>query len=129
MEKLFHRGSILPLVFALFIFILSVIPTDFGGGPPSFYFPGMDKVIHAGMYGTLALLVLYGLIKYDRFTPRQIVFNLLLVWLYSAFMELLQYLFIRSRSGEWRDMLANLAGIVLAYVLVFILRKLFISKS
>lgn len=129
MEKIFHRGNVPPLLFAVFILILSVIPSDLGGGPPSFYFPGMDKVIHAGMYGTFSLLVLFGLIRINHFRSKPVAINLLLIFTYSALMELLQYLFIASRSGEWRDLLANLSGILLSLFVVLLYRMIFSPKS
>jgi VanZ family protein len=129
MAKLFQGGIILPVLFAIFILFLSVMPTDLGGGPPSFYFPGMDKLIHAGMYGSFTMVVLLTYYRNSQLTSRAPLLLMLFVWLYSALMELVQYFFIEFRSGEWRDLIANLVGILLGALIVFVFRRLRISKS
>lgn len=129
MAKLFQQGIILPVLFAVFILVLSVMPTDLGGGPPSFYFPGMDKLIHAAMYGTFTMVVLLTYYRNAHIASRAPLLLMLFVWLYSGLMELVQYLFIEFRSGEWRDLIANLVGILLGALLVMLFRRLRNTKS
>jgi hypothetical protein len=66
MNKKNKRGFLLTILFAIIIMFLSLVPTDIGGGAPSFYFPGMDKVIHAIMYGVFTMLTLYEFFKHRR---------------------------------------------------------------
>ena len=57
---------LLTTLFAIFILLLSVIPTDISGSASPFYFRGMDKLIHGMMYGLFTMLSLY---EYFRQKP------------------------------------------------------------
>ena len=101
-----------------------MLPTDINGETPAFYFKGMDKFIHAIMYGTLSLLVMNGYLKKTPFRLLPVSVLLLITWAYSVLMELLQYYFVAYRSGDFRDVLANLVGIFIAFFIVVLYRKL-----
>ena len=116
-------GIILTIIVAILIFVLSIIPSDFQGERPVLFFKGFDKLAHVLMYGSLSFLVLNEYLK--RYSPRRsltliIAFS---IFLYSIIMELIQLYLIASRSGEWKDVLANLTGIVLGCSLIIIIRR------
>jgi VanZ family protein len=124
MAKYKINSIIFTVLFAILIFIVSILPTDINGEPPSFYFLGMDKIIHTLMYGTLSFLVLNEYLK--RKTFRFLTFSLLIIvtWAYSIIMELLQYYFIEYRSGDIKDAIANIIGIVLAALILLFYKKI-----
>lgn len=116
-------GILLTIFVAILILVLSIIPSDFHGERPVLFFKGFDKLVHALMYGSLSFLVMNEYLK--RFRPRLsltliIAFS---IFLYSIIMELIQLYLIASRSGEWKDVLANLTGTVLGCSLIIILRR------
>lgn len=76
--------------------------------------PGADKLLHAGAFGLLALLL-------ERATRRPAL-SLLLAALYGVATELLQ-LTAAGRSADPFDALADLAGAGLALAAVTILRR------
>jgi VanZ family protein len=76
--------------------------------------PGADKLLHAGAFGLLALLL-------ERATRRPAL-ALLVATLYGVATELLQ-LAVVGRSADPFDALADLAGAALALAAVTILRR------
>ena len=74
-------------------------------------FDQIDKVLHLGSYGLATLLVL---VAYPFANKLRIIFFL---FAYSLSMELGQ-LFVENRFFEFYDLLANLAGILIATYLV-----------
>lgn len=124
MNKKTKRGFLLTILFAIMIMILSLVPSDIGGGPPSFSFPGMDKVIHGIMYGLLTMLALYEFFKHSRLNFLPFLLIMLVIFFYSILMEIMQYYLVESRSGEANDVLANLIGIFIGASLIFWLKKI-----
>jgi VanZ family protein len=113
MDKHARRGIILTILFAILLLILSIIPGDMTVTPGGFYFQGMDKVIHALMYGVFAILVtnVYLALYKIKFWP--LLLLVFTTWVYSILMEILQFYVVETRSGELLDAIANLTGIAL----------------
>jgi VanZ family protein len=124
MNKKNKKRFLLTILFAIIIMFLSLVPTDIGGGVPSFYFPGMDKIIHGIMYGLFTMLALYEFFRYVRLSFLPFMLIILSVFFYSILMEIMQYYLIKSRSGEINDVLANLTGIIIGATLIFWLKKI-----
>lgn len=118
------NSIIFTILFAILILILSIMPTDIHGETPSFYFVGMDKFIHGAMYGTLSMLVLNEYLKKRSLKFWPVLILILFTWAYSIFMELLQYFLIEYRSGEFKDVLANIIGILLGVGILILLRRM-----
>ncbi|XVX21519.1 VanZ family protein [Actinomycetota bacterium] len=76
------------------------------GGSPMF--PGADKIVHVLVFAAPALL---GLLLTRRPAP---VLGLLA--LHAPVSELVQGALLAGRSGDWRDLLADLAGVLLGWV-------------
>jgi len=124
MEKYRNKGIVFTLLIAAGIFVLSIIPPDIAGQQKSMLFPGFDKIIHAIMYGTLTF---FALNEYRiRLKPAFLTLLLILlsVWVYSILMELIQFFFINSRSGDFLDALANLAGILFVTALMLGVKRI-----
>ena len=100
LEKHYLKISILIL---LLITILSLYPLD---NLPAV--PGSDKTHHFIAYGTLAFPVAFA-------RPKYWIFFILFFLLCSGAIELIQP-FV-NRYGEWLDMLANSAGLILGSIL------------
>jgi VanZ family protein len=124
MNKRNKQGFLLTILFAIIIMILSLVPTDFSGGPPSFYFPGMDKIIHAIMYGLFTMLALYEFFKHKRLNILPFLLIMLAVFFYYILMEIMQYYLVEYRSGEVNDVFANFTGVFIGATLIFWLKKI-----
>jgi len=124
MDKHARRGLIITILFAILLFVLSIIPGDLTSTPGNFYFEGIDKVMHAIMYGIFSMLVtnVYLALYQVRFWP--LLLLVLTTWGYSVVMEILQLYIVQTRSGELLDALANLAGIVFGTLIFVAYRKI-----
>lgn len=124
MDKHVRRGLILTILYAILLLILSILPADMTSVPGGYYFEGMDKVVHALMYGIFSLLVtnLYLAIYKIKFWP--LLLLVFTTWMYSILMEILQVYLVETRSGELLDAIANLIGIVLGTLLYLGYKKI-----
>ncbi len=98
---------------ALVIFYLSVssgvqIP-DMGISP--------DKIGHLAAYGMLAWLFFWGLKKDGKITRANMQKTVLGVSGYGIFLEFVQWAFFPHRYFELWDMVANITGACLSYLL------------
>lgn len=97
----------------IWLFVITLLSTKGGVSLPSFDLFQMDKVGHAGAYGLLVGLSLYGLHRYqilDRAPFRLGFWVFLLATLYGVLMEFVQFEFFPNRHFEVDDMLANALG-------------------
>lgn len=124
MVKQNNISILLSFLFALLILFLSITPTDVDGETPFFYFNGIDKVVHALMYGVFSILVVTAYLNNYIYKFRTLVIVLSAIWFYSILMELVQHFFVEYRSGEILDAVANLAGILLSTGLLLTIRKI-----
>lgn len=101
-----------PSVWAVTIYVLSLIPLQGVPGVSTFDFVGADKIIHAVLYAVLSLLVLRGWQR-EKAPPwdlHLLVFGLCLV--FGVMIEIHQAL-TPYRAFELADIAADATGIVL----------------
>ncbi len=110
-----HRLSLLlALAWMAGIFYLSHQPTL---DTPSL-FENQDKVMHAGAYGLLAMLILGAMpLRLPGYTRAQMWFSVVIASLYGISDEFHQS-FIPGRSPEVGDWMADTAGALLAALLL-----------
>ncbi len=116
-------GTILSAGLAIIILVLSILPADLGHDQPSFFFPGIDKLVHGLMYLVFTVVVLREYSGSGRVSVGSLVLILTAILAYSVVIEMVQYYFISSRSGELLDVFANLAGILFGLIVVLIIRR------
>lgn len=83
---------------------------------PWLAFPGVDKLIHAALFGIEAGLIQW----YADGRGWKHIFYINLAWciLLGGALELFQYWFIEGRSGDFLDLLADAAGAVLTLLVM-----------
>ncbi len=86
---------------------------------PSF-FPYSDKVAHAGLYGVLGLCLGIGRVRSLAPPPHYVL--ILAGVLYGATDEWHQ-VYVRGRSPDWTDWVADVVGVVVGYLLITSLIK------
>ena len=74
------------------------------------WFEGADKVVHFGIFGVLGFL-------FEATYPKQDFYKYLAIFLYAIFTEIAQHLMDNGRSGDVMDLLADILGIIIAYIL------------
>lgn len=111
------------LLVAVIIALLSLVPSSSMPDSSLFYIPYLDKFIHFGMYGFFGFVALLE----SRCKQNCQRFHFLLIFaifVLSAVIEVLQATVIATRGAEWLDLLANLSGLIGAYVAFRILNSI-----
>lgn len=111
---MFLRRNLPGLLWAGFIFFLSVVPTS--QVPNKYAFEGADKLVHIFLYSIQSLLLIVGFtrqITFSRLRDSPILYAVVFATTYGILIEFLQGTVFVSRSTEVLDMLANMAGTLL----------------
>ena len=101
-----------PVLWALIILWLSLTPS-----PPQL--PGVlgwDKLLHAGSYGLLTLLIAQYLLLLSVKLGKTGWQAVLPAVCYGALLEVLQLLLHTGRTAEWWDLAADAVGAFIAYL-------------
>lgn len=118
------------IIVAIVILYLSTAPgSEFSSIP---HFENEDKIIHFLMYFGLTSAFLWDFAK--RFgiqaihQPRVPILIIGIPTLWGGCMEIIQTYLTTSRSGDWKDELANITGAICGYIIAklivpFILKK------
>ncbi|MFO8235136.1 MAG: VanZ family protein [Bacteroidales bacterium] len=88
-----------------------------------------DKLTHGTFYFLLTLSILLPVILKKIKIKLKEAIIILSIFSYGLLMEVLQYFFIESRSGEFLDILANSAGIFLGYIAYLFSKNLHYNKN
>ncbi len=103
------------------LFLLSAWPNP---RVPS-WFPGSDKVAHAVLYSVLGAALASGRIGVLAPPPHLVM--ILVGVLYGATDEWHQA-FVRGRTPDWGDWMADVTGVVLGYTLVLVLVRWLVTS-
>ena len=120
------------LIISVFIIYGSIKPDTGGTSILKFIdIPNIDKFIHILFYLILSLSLFFGFMKQPSETNRKTVYGFSLGFpiILGAMLEIIQWNYIASRHGEWLDLMANTAGILLAFLLYIGYNKWFISGN
>ena len=96
------------------LFLLSAWPDP----PIPSWFYGSDKIGHATLYGVLGVALAYG--RVGAMAPPPHWTMILVGALYGATDEWHQA-FVRGRTPDWGDWMADVTGVLLGYTLVLVL--------
>ena len=106
------------IAWVLIIFFLSTLSVPKIPGAKLFDIPHFDKFVHFSLYAILVTLWLI-----DYFKIKQ-TFSVSVLWiivicsiLYGSIMEIVQKVIVQDRSGDIFDALANIIGILTAFLL------------
>ncbi len=94
-----------------------------------FDIPHLDKIVHFSFYFIaifLAVLLIRERTKGKLSMRRAMIYSAIILFLYSALIEVLQTALTSFRKGDIFDMLANSAGIILS---LLVTKYVFSSKS
>lgn len=96
----------------------------------SSYMPSVslnDKLAHSLLYALLAATWLMPLLKQSQTTSNDLKRSLTILLgttAYGALLELLQHCCTLTRSGEWRDLLADFLGALIGIAILFVISSL-----
>ena len=80
-----------------------------------YVFAGGDKLVHAGLYAVLGMALGFGRVRSPMPPPHLVL--ILVGALYGATDEFHQT-FVRGRSPDWADWLADVVGVASGYFLI-----------
>jgi hypothetical protein len=107
------------MIWGIFVLFLIVTPIDMNGGQLSrFNFPGVDKLVHTGVFFVFTVLLLFASLKNSR-SLKLVSFSIILILIISSSFavgtELIQEKLTSYRSFELWDIFADHVGIGMAY--------------
>ena len=114
MKRFIFRNSFSFLIFwILFIFVLCATPGQYIPSTDWLELLSFDKFVHASLFFILATLTFITALKYKKPTPVLVTCFLMCV-AYGALLEFMQATCFSNRSADWKDMVANTFGCVMA---------------
>lgn len=118
--------KITAVVFHIWATVMMLMPSS---GLPSVDIPYIDKFAHFGIYALFLLLWAFAFFK--TFAEGRwsiwVLFGTLFV--YGMVVEFIQGRWVPDRSFDRMDMLANLIGLVIGYVVFYIMKPFWSSKK
>ena len=116
------------ILLAIVIAMLSLLPSSSMPDSPLFSIPFLDKIVHFSMYASFGFVALLEC----RCKGQCIRFHLLLlmvIFIMSAIIEVLQATVVSTRAAEWFDLFANFTGLLAGYIAFRVIRSLRIFTS
>ena len=112
-------GGILYTLFVTFLLLYPAVDV------PSVGVPFFDKLGHLCVFGVLVLIWLLFAAHKTKGKNKSVIWVVLFVFFYGIIIEVLQGLFLQSRTADGWDILANAAGILLGWLLFQKIKKVF----
>jgi glycopeptide antibiotics resistance protein len=114
----FLRTFLPSILWMIIILVLCLLPKrdietiDFSWLPKN-----ADKVVHAGFYIILAILLSFAFIKYKFRFRKLLIITLTICAFYGFSIEVMQHYFTTTRHFELLDVLANSLGSVIGLII------------
>lgn len=115
------------LLWAIIVLLFTLMPLD-GAAENIPLFEGADKLVHAGFFFVLSVLLFLGWARWKKTdTPSLVPFLLISLCcvLFGALIELLQHTLFTYRSGDVWDVFANTVGTGMAAFAYLLLHRNF----
>jgi VanZ family protein len=103
------------ILITILIALLCLIPSSSIPYSSLFYIPHIDKIVHFSMYAPLGFVALMES-RIPRQYSRNHLYIMIVIFLLSGIIEILQATLVSSRAAEWADLLANLIGLLTGYL-------------
>lgn len=127
MTSFFHflgrHAAMLRWLWAGVIFLLCSMPGEYIPSNNWLELLSVDKLVHAGIFFTLAALFMLRHFQLGQVKSRLYLIVLLCI-LYSMSLEWMQATLFRNRSADWKDIIANSFGCLLALLATRQLKKI-----
>ncbi len=107
------------------IFLLTLLPGNYFPRVSSFWnLFSPDKLIHIALFAGLAFLLIMGLLKQYPACSKRYIFGIVagISVLIAVLTELLQWFLPLNRDGNLYDTIADVAGILVGFLIFYILQ-------
>lgn len=116
-------------IWAIIILIISLVPASKIPAISLLNVEFADKIIHFGMYFFFAGLISLGFyLQNDVGLKKNYFISFIIPFFFASLTEIIQLLYIRGRSGDFYDMLANLSGILTGIFVAWLFSKTFVFE-
>ncbi len=106
---IYKYSGLFSVLWILIIFILCATPGQYIPSNNWLDLLSVDKLVHAGIFGTLMFLLLLVTIKH-RYTKSRLILFYVFTVAYGIGLELMQAFVFSNRSADWKDAVANTFG-------------------
>lgn len=117
-----HRWFFLALTYTVFVFVISLIKIN---KSISVSISNVDKLVHVGIYFLFTVVWFIYFVKKDAKSLfyKGVLKASVLAFVTGIIIEFLQNLNPNARSGDVKDVIANVIGIALAVLCLFQIKK------
>lgn len=115
-HMIYRHAPAFAFTWTVIIFILCATPGQYIPSADWLELLSFDKFVHAGMFFVLCTLLFLAAAKNGSRTTTISLYFLSAV-AYGASLELMQAFWFSNRSADWKDMVANTFGCVMALLL------------
>ncbi len=116
------------ILIAISIALVSLIPSNNFPDSSLFSIPYMDKIVHFSMYALFGFVAMLESRCHKNCLGIHLV-QILVIFILSALIEVLQATMVATRAAEWLDLLANFFGLAAGYLAYRIAIYLGLFKS
>lgn len=120
---MFLKRNLPAIAWALIIFVLISLPPQAIDDLP-FLFKGFDKIVHAGMFFILLVLLFFGFktqYTFEKLRSHYIISSLIVSFFWAILTELMQLIFFTYRSFELLDIFFDFIGIGIGFVVFIVM--------
>ena len=120
----YYWKSIFMVLFIQYLSFASPITFERIPTPP---IPNLDKLVHFLMYAGLTVTLIWDHKKHRKSNSNLQFFVLICIVfpiLFGGIVEILQSAYFAPRTGDWFDWLADISGVLTAYIFFLIIPRL-----
>lgn len=123
-RTIYKNVKLLSFSWILVIFILCATPGQYIPSADWLELVSFDKLVHASIFFILASLLFLVVIKYKQTLIRKYLYLFLCI-AYGVSLEIMQAKLFISRSADWKDIVANTFGCIIALLFFKKLQSIF----
>lgn len=129
MKWLVYKYSVLfSILWILIIFVLCATPGQYIPSNNWLDLLSVDKLVHAGIFGTLMFLLLLVAIK-NNYSSLRIACYYVFTVAYGVGLELMQAFVFSNRSADWKDAVANTFGATVVLLFISRIKRFYFKKN
>jgi len=124
---MFLKYNLPGIIWALFILILLGLPASDFPETSFLNIPNLDKIVHGGLFLVFVFLMAIGFYKQNSFSfinKNAVRLSITIGIIYGGITEILQGSVFTERTSDIFDLLADIAGCVIGFLLFCLLRNL-----
>lgn len=128
MNRIYRYSGIFTAIWFLFIFILCATPGQYIPSNNWLELLSVDKLVHALIFFILTALFILTVLKNQK-SISFLAIGIIACILYGVGLEWMQANYLTNRSADWKDIIANSFGCLMALLVLKKLRTIHLQSS